>query len=554
MGTECVYIDAEGWPVIIEDACTGCGLCPKRCPVNCIKIINLTAESGEPSFQYGVNSFRLYGFVLPKEKGVLGLVGVNGIGKTTALELLRGTIKPNFGVLGKEFSWDEVKKRVRGEEIQSYLKKVYDGEVKVSFKPQFVDKLAKSNKKASEFVNELNEKTDSEKQTVLTQLELNNCLNNKLSELSGGELQRIAIAVTALKKADVYFFDEPTSYLDVKQRMNAAKIIKSLSENAEVIVVEHDLAVLDYLCDYVQVLYGQKGAFGIVSQIKSSKNGVNEFLQGYLKEENVRFRDNEIKFSKYAPSSHKGKPEIVYSGFKKTFKNFSLKADEGFFSEGEIIGVLGPNGIGKSTFAKILAGVEKPDEESDFSHRIAYKPQYLKTDSEETGMQLAKNAGVNVGRFNELKYKLELNELLDKPANEMSGGELQRLSIALCLSQDCDLRVLDEPSAFLDVEQRMNSSDAIKKVTEQTGVPCLVIDHDILFIDEVSNRLMLFEGEPGKNGLATSPSTKKQGMHDFLKKMNLTFRRDSETNRPRVNKPDSQKDQEQKATNNYYYE
>ncbi|MFH1779606.1 MAG: ribosome biogenesis/translation initiation ATPase RLI [Candidatus Micrarchaeota archaeon] len=554
MGTECVLKNQDAWPEINEELCTGCGLCPKRCPVHCIKIINLIQEQGVPSFQYAVNSFRLYGFVLPKEKSVLGLIGVNGIGKTTALELLRGTIKPNFGEIGKTFSWTEIKKKVRGEEIQSFLQKVSKKEIKLSFKPQFVDKLAVTKKTGKQLIDEVSEKNE-EKQKIIKELELENCLNNKLSELSGGELQRIAIAATVLKNASIYFFDEPSSYLDVKQRLNAARIIKKLSETAEVIVVEHDLAVLDYLCDHVQILYGEKAAFGIVSQIKSSKNGVNEFLQGFLKEENTRFRDHEIKFSKYAPSSKASKTVLSYPRLEKKFNNFSLEIEAGSIGDAEIIGVLGPNGIGKTTFAKLLAGIEKPDNQGKLDGtKIALKPQYLKSDFEGTGMQLMLEAGVDKGAFNELKHKLELSDLMDKPVKIMSGGELQRLSIALNLSKDCDLRVLDEPSAFLDVEQRLNAGEAIKTITQKTSTPCLVIDHDILFIDEVSNRLMLFDGIPGKEGKAKPAIDKKTGMHSFLKQMNITFRRDAETSRPRVNKLNSQKDTEQKQNNNYYYE
>ncbi|HQT44644.1 MAG TPA: 4Fe-4S binding protein, partial [Candidatus Micrarchaeota archaeon] len=95
MGDETVKVGEDGYPIISEVLCTGCGICPKKCPVDAIKIINLAEEIGKPVYQYGINSFRLDGIPLPQE-GVVGFIGKNGIGKTTALKLLNGSLKPNF--------------------------------------------------------------------------------------------------------------------------------------------------------------------------------------------------------------------------------------------------------------------------------------------------------------------------------------------------------------------------------------------------------------------------------------------------------------------------
>lgn len=92
-------------------------------------------------------------------------------------------------------------------------------------------------------------------------------------------------------------FDEPSSYLDVKQRLKAARMIRSLlSPDNYVIVVEHDLSILDYLSDFICCLYGNPGAYGVVTMPFSVREGINIFLSGFVHTENMRFRDEELTF------------------------------------------------------------------------------------------------------------------------------------------------------------------------------------------------------------------------------------------------------------------
>ncbi|PIT85942.1 ribosome biogenesis/translation initiation ATPase RLI [Candidatus Micrarchaeota archaeon CG10_big_fil_rev_8_21_14_0_10_59_7] len=554
MREETIVQGRDGHPVISEELCSGCGLCAKKCPFGAIKIVNLPGESGKPFFQYGVNTFRLYGYLLPKERSVVGVVGVNAIGKTTALEILRGALRPNFGSYSKKLSWDEIKEAVRGQEIVNYLQALEETRFRVAHKMQYVEALAKSRKTLGEALEEVDESNGAER--IASELELTASLSRKLSELSGGELQRTAIACTMLRDADAYFFDELSSYLDVRQRLLVAKRIRALAEEKSVVVVEHDLALLDYLSDYVQVLYGVRGVYGKISALKGTRVGINEFLEGFLRDENVRFRDYAIKFDvKGASEGRKGAVALAYNGVRKHYPAFSLAVDAGKIYEGEVLGVLGPNAIGKSTFVKMLAGVEKPDEGETGAEKkkVAYKPQYLKSAFEGTVRQLLAQSNVDAASFEEVKHRLDILDLMDKDVAHLSGGELQRLSIALCLCTKADIYLLDEPSAFLDVEQRLNVAHLVRKTRDSEDKPAFVVDHDILFIDSVSDRLVVFEGAPAKEGRASPPKDMREGMHSFLRGMGVTFRRDLETGRPRANKPGSQTDEEQKASGNYYY-
>ncbi|MCX6695033.1 MAG: ribosome biogenesis/translation initiation ATPase RLI, partial [Candidatus Altiarchaeota archaeon] len=361
---------------------------------------------------------------------------------------------------------------------------------------------------------------------------------------SGGELQRLALAACIERDADIYLIDEPSSYLDVKERLNTARVIRELSEKY-VFVVEHDLVVLDYLSDYAHVIFGQTGAYGIISNIMGVRTGINEYLSGFLKSENMRFR-NEIKFEVRPPSS-KGNMKVLleYPEMMKTYDKFKLHISKGVVNTPEVLGILGPNATGKTTFIKMLAGIENPDNAKiEVNVKVSYKPQYIKP-SEKTVAELRIKG--------ELIEQFRISHLLESKLTELSGGELQKVAIAECLSQKADMYMLDEPSAYLDVEERLNMAKFLHKFGYDNKTSIMVVDHDILLIDYLSEELLVFEGEGGRNGKTSKPLSMRDGMNRFLSQMNITFRRDQDTNRPRANKPGSQKDKEQRASGEYYY-
>jgi ATP-binding cassette subfamily E protein 1 len=552
MAKECVTVDEQrGCAAIAEELCTGCGICTKKCPFGAITIINLPQEMGAPLHQYGPNAFRIYGVPCPRS-GVVGLVGPNGIGKSTIIKILSGNLVPNLG--SGEGEWKKVLARFRGQEIQKYLAGVADAKTRLAYKPQEVGRIPGL---FGGKIGDLLEKTDERGalRDVVARLDISGCLGKTLDKVSGGELQRVAIAATMLKKADFYFFDEPSSYLDIKQRLHMASAVRDLAASAPVFVVEHDLAVLDYLTDYVYILYGRPGAYGVLSTLKASRTGINEFLDGFLKAENTRIRDYPIRFEVRPPASEwRGKKTYSYGAFEKRYKAFSLKAEAGELKKGEAVAVLGPNAIGKSTFMKVLAGVEKPTRgDPGFAVKVSYKPQYINIEKPGTVLELIdREKGLDRALFDAELRKI-VEDLLLREAAKLSGGEAQRLAIALALAKECEVCLLDEPSAFLDIEQRLGLATVIKRITEKKEMTTLVVDHDVVFEDAIANRIMLFEGEPEKKGRTTAPMPMRDGMNRFLKEMAVTFRRDPDSGRPRVNKPGSQMDEEQRRSGEYYY-
>lgn len=548
-------------PVIVESLCTGCGICIKKCPFTAISIVNLPDEMDKDcSHRFGPNTFKLFRMPMPSPGTVLGLLGQNGIGKTTTLKILSSEVKLNLGNYEKPPDWNTIITHYRGSSLQDYFQRISEGRLRVSHKPQYVDKIPKV---VSGNVGDLLERVDERKtlDKIAEQLELKNLWNRPLEVLSGGELQRVAVTAAISKEADVYLFDEPSSYLDVNQRLEVAKAIRSLKAAEKTIVVaEHDLAIIDYLSDQICVFYGEPGVYGVVSNVHGVRTGINIYLQGYIPDENVRFRKEAIIFHEKPPASSSEAGEVLlrWEQLEKTFEGFRLTAQAGEIRRGRIIGILGPNGIGKTTFVKILAGIEEADDKRKLGElKISYKPQYISAEYEGTVQMLLMNVAkenFSSGWYKtEILLPLRIKPLLDRNVNELSGGELQKVAITACLSQEAELFLLDEPSAYLDVEERLNMAKAIRRVVENHNVTAFVVEHDVVTQDFIADQLMVFTGKPGQEGRALALTNLRKGMNMFLKEMGVTFRRDQATKRPRVNKEESRLDKFQKEIGEYYY-
>jgi len=559
-GDETIVKGEDGKPVISEELCVGCGICVHKCPFDAIKIIGLAEElKTDLIHQFDQNGFRIFRLPIPKKGSCTGILGPNGIGKTTAIRLLSGQIIPNLGNYKGKSSWDDVLEYYSGTELHEHFSKLANGEIESIVKPQYVDKLPKIMKGK---IKDILKKADSSGKfdSIVEKLGIGNILDKDIGKgtISGGELQLTSIAAALLKDVDLYFFDEPSSYLDIHQRLKVAQIIKELAEERKVMVIEHDLAVLDFLCDQVHLIYGDEGAYGVVTQPRGVRHAINTYLSGYLKEENIRFGEK-IEFFAHPPKKRQEmRILITYNNLAKSFKDFNLKIEAGVIRQGEIIGIVGPNAIGKTTFVKMLAGAVKPTSgKIEYDIKVSYKPQYISPDFSGTVREFLEWKSQQL--FTSSFYKTEILEpmhlkyLFDKQMGTLSGGELQRVAIANSLVQDADIYLIDEPSAYLDSEQRMITSRTVRRVIEKSGKSAMIVDHDVYFIDMISDALIVFDGEPGKNGRGRGPFSLHEGMNRFLKDVDITFRRDEETHRPRVNKPGSYMDRAQRQDGEYYY-
>ena len=566
-GLETIVLEKDGFPHLNESLCTGAGICVKKCPFHCFTIVNVPDElKKDRTHRYAPDGFSLFRMLSPKNGKVLGVIGQNGIGKSTALKILAGEIKMNLGRFvenGDEPpSWDEIITYFRGSELQAFLENIKTRNQKVVYKPQNITEIPE---KVKGTVGNILKKIDERGayESVLSSLSLTKLIDREVSVLSGGELQRFAIAAAILRDGFCYLFDEPSSYLDVKERLKVAEAIRGLSQQGKTIVaVEHDLAILDYLSDYVSLLYGSAGAYGIISHPHGVRVGINIYLGGYIRDENMRFREQAIEFHTRPPLEtlfSTGNVLFEYPDMIKTLGDFKLTVYGGEIHAGEVIGILGPNGIGKTTFINLIAKKFPPDHgKIDIKKlKVAIKPQYFAGESDvkvEDILRKIKATGDFAAQYKRrILDNFELSRLTDRFLNELSGGELQRVKIAECLTTPADIYLIDEPSAFLDVEMRLRASLVIRRSIEEIKKCAFVVEHDIISQDFISDSLLVFEGTPGIEGLTTPPQDLRSGMNQFLKNMDVTFRRDPNTGRPRVNKRGSKLDSYQKSINEYYY-
>lgn len=555
---------------IIETNCIGCNLCVKKCPFQAIKIVNLPDElPSEMVHRYSQNGFALYKLPIIKHNVVTGFVGQNGVGKTTLIDILSNSIIPNFGNMNEIIETKNISAKFRGTTLQNYFNKLYKCELTMSIKEQRIKKCIKNEQDllVSEFINSLHLNINE----WYYKLEINLINEKKIDVLSGGELQRLLCWVTASKEADVYIFDEPTNFLDIRQRLEVSKLIVSLKNiNKYVFVIEHDLSILDYIADELYILYGKPSVYGIVSKPLTPLEGINIYLDGYIPIENIRFRDEEFnlkyisEISENLTLSNDYCIDYIEDAIK--YDNYELLIPNGSVSKTSLNVILGENGTGKTTFVNwisqslgLVCSIKPQNidisiyKNTDNTFKIVYDIIY-----EIIGQK------INNPQFQiDVIKQLGINNLLKRRINTLSGGELQRVMIAICLGKDADIYLLDEPSANLDIENRLNVIKTIKKFMANNKC-CFIVEHDIMMTvslaqEQYSSIILISKHYQTVDNIEcikkickiTKPLNFNEGINEFMNSLDITMRI-STHNRPRINKYGSRLDKEQKKIGNYY--
>jgi ATP-binding cassette subfamily E protein 1 len=248
-----------------------------------------------------------------------------------------------------------------------------------------------------------------------------------------------------------------------------------------------------------------------------------------------------------------------YPEMHKTLGDFKLEVQAGEFSNSQIVVMLGQNGTGKTTFIRMLAGL-MPADETDVklpALSVSYKPQKIAPKFGGTVLQLlhAKIRGTYMHpKFEaDVMKPMKMAPILDQQVKNLSGGELQRVALVLTLGKAADIYLIDEPSAYLDSEQRIVAAKVIKRFILSAKKCAFVVEHDFIMATYLADRVIVYDGQPGVDCRANSPQSLLTGMNSFLQGLEITFRRDPVNHRPRINKRDSIKDVEQKRAGTYFY-
>lgn len=207
----------------------------------------------------------------------------------------------------------------------------------------------------------------------------------------------------------------------------------------------------------------------------------------------------------------------------------------------------------------MLAGRLTPDSgDGDIpTLNISYKPQQISPKFQGTVRHLLheriRDMFCHPTFQAEVVKPLSIEGIMDQEVTNLSGGELQRVALILCLGKPADVYLIDEPSAYLDSEQRLVAAKVIKRFLLHSKKTGFVVEHDFIMATYLADRVVVFEGDPGVKTFAGAPQLLLSGMNKFLQLLGITFRRDPNNFRPRINKLNSVKDVEQKKSGNYFF-
>jgi len=206
----------------------------------------------------------------------------------------------------------------------------------------------------------------------------------------------------------------------------------------------------------------------------------------------------------------------------------------------------------------MLAGLLEPDEGvKPPALNVSYKPQKIAPKFQGTVRQLLQMkipASFGHPQFQtDVMKPMMVEQIMDQQVQDLSGGELQRVAMCLALGKPADIYLIDEPSAYLDSEQRIVTAKVIKRFILHAKKTAFIVEHDFIMATYLADKVIVYEGSPARDCKANTPQPLLSGMNKFLKDLEITFRRDPSNHRPRINKLNSVKDKEQKASGNYFY-
>lgn len=364
---------------------------------------------------------------------------------------------------------------------------------------------------------------------LIEDLDMTSMLDTCVTDLSDAELQRFAIASTIVQMADVYLFDEPTIFLDARQKYQVARVILSVVKpDRYVCITDNDMSVLDLVCDHI--LYTGE-----------------ETTSGEVHLDHYPLTLEELSEEIVTPPTYRY-PETVVKGFG----TFSLHVMGGDLRSSEITVVLGNMHTGKTLFLEWLNRISVGQ---DFSHK---DQKMIKCENRHDTVATHLYRLIRFSSldrvFQELVLKpLGIVKILDKRIKEVSQSTLQKIAIATCLGQEgARVFLLDEPSIHLDARERVIAAQTIKRFIAYSRKAALVVEQDFMMATYLADRVIVVQGEPGVQSTVNSPVLMSNGVNQYLSDLNITCRSNRFTSLARMNKPRSVEDEEQKTGGHFF--
>lgn len=475
-----------------------------------LQIENLTKSFGDrilfKNITFGVN-----------EGDKVGLIAKNGAGKSTLLK-----------IICDNEAYDNGKVTFRNDIKVGYLEQTPKLDPELSVIDVCMQGIDSSREDAWEYENRFKQ--------VLTQLKIAD-LNIKTGKLSGGQLKRVALAKLIIENNELLILDEPTNHLDIE-------IIEwlegYLSRNKiAILMVTHDRYFLDKVCNKIieidqQYIYTYNGNYNYYlekrqeridaqnAETAKARNLLRTELEWMRKQPQARgtkakyridaFYDLKEKASqKYQDKSVELNVKSAYIGskifeavniFKKYNEKIILEDFNYIFARYEKVGIVGNNGVGKSTFVKLLLGLERPDSGSlDIGETVSFGYYSQEGMSFDESMKVI-DAVTRIAEYIEFDEKSKysasqfLQFFLFSPADQqkfiykLSGGEKRRLYLATVLMKKPNFLILDEPTNDLDIITLEILEDYLSKFKGCV----IIISHDRFFMDKTVDHLFVFEG------------------------------------------------------------
>ncbi|MFY0683270.1 MAG: ABC-F family ATP-binding cassette domain-containing protein [Balneola sp.] len=479
------------------------------------------------------------------------LIAQNGVGKSTLLKLLAGKETPDSG---KVMVRNGIKVSILEQEpelddsmtINQFIAHGENEMVKVvqQYEKAVANQAADYNEKTQEAFDKALAKMDAANawdyeqrlHQILSVLNIHD-LDQAISSLSGGQRKRVALAFVLLDEPDLLILDEPTNHLDVEMiEWLETYLTKS---TMTLLMVTHDRYFLDRVCNHILEiedgqLYHHKGNYEYFLQKKAEREEVyatevakagrlmkkeQEWMRRQPKARTTKSKSRIDAFYETEKKAKSGKVkqevklEVDMSRIggqvlelKKVSKSFDdlviLKDFEYSFNKGERIGIIGKNGVGKSTFLKIITGEEDVDSgEVETGQTIVYghyKQSGIEIKEKERVIDVIKEIaevivlanGDTIGVSQFLEHFMFDSKMQYTPVSKLSGGEKRRLGLMMVLIKNPNFLILDEPTNDLD----LITLEKLEDFLSNFGGCLIIVSHDRYFMDNLVEHFFVFEG------------------------------------------------------------